>query len=97
MICEAAKAREARRPQVVPISILYEKVIEEKSYADELGGGEKQAEDVGGLLRARKVLTSRYGRVDIQFDESFDLIEALGAVKQESERDAVRCVMHGIM
>src|SRR5262249_32298605 len=36
MLCEAARERPAARPQVVPISIVYEKIIEEKSYADEL-------------------------------------------------------------
>src|SRR5262249_55366447 len=98
MICEAAKARESRLPQVVPISILYEKVIEEKSYADELGGGEKKEESVGGLLGARKVLTRRYGRVDIQFDEPFDLIDALGEVPDDAAlRAAVRRVSHRIM
>ena len=98
MICDAAKGRGERRPQVVPISILYEKVIEEKSYADELGGGEKKEESVGGLLGARKVLTRRYGRVDIQFDEPFDLIDALGDTTDErAMRAAVRRVSHRIM
>jgi glycerol-3-phosphate O-acyltransferase len=80
MIVEAAlddDGAQARRAQVVPISIGYEKVIEEKSYAHELAGGEKRAEDVRGLLRAAKVLGARYGQLNIQFDEPFTLGTAL--------------------
>jgi glycerol-3-phosphate O-acyltransferase len=76
MMVEAAlddDGQKARRAQVVPISIGYEKVIEEKSYARELAGGEKKKEDLGGLLRATRVLRSNYGRLNIQFDEPFPL------------------------
>lgn len=72
MIVDAAlddDGRHARDAHVVPISIGYEKVIEEKSYAKELAGGEKKKEDVKGLLKATKVLGARYGRLNIQFDD----------------------------
>jgi glycerol-3-phosphate O-acyltransferase len=59
--------------QFVPISIGYERIIEEGSYVHELEGGEKQKEDLGGLLRAPRVLRSRYGRLYLQFGEIFDL------------------------
>lgn len=61
----------------VPISVGYERIIEEGSYTRELGGGEKQAESVGGLLRTSSVLRSRYGRLYIQFGQVFDLRELL--------------------
>lgn len=57
----------------VPISIGYERIIEEGSYVHELEGGEKRPEDLGGLLRAPRVLRSRYGRLYLQFGELFDL------------------------
>ncbi len=63
----------SRPIQFVPISIGYERIIEEGSYVRELEGGEKEKEDLGGLLRARRVLRSRYGRLYIQFGEIFDL------------------------
>ena len=59
--------------QFVPISIGYERIIEEGSYVHELEGGEKKKEDIGGLLRAPRVLRSRYGRLYLQFGEIFDL------------------------
>src|SRR5439155_11035019 len=80
MIVEAAlddDGQHARKAQVVPISIGYEKVIEEKSYAKEAAGGEKKKEDVKGLLKATKVLGARYGRLNIQFDEPFSLGDTL--------------------
>jgi glycerol-3-phosphate O-acyltransferase len=82
MIVEAALeedsgAARARRAQVVPVSIGYEKVIEEKSYARELAGGAKKKEDVAGLLKATRVLWGQYGQLNIQFDEPFELGAAL--------------------
>jgi glycerol-3-phosphate O-acyltransferase len=57
----------------VPVSISYEKIIEAKSYAQELQGGQKKKEDVGALLSTTKVLRSRYGRVYVDFDEPISL------------------------
>lgn len=63
------------RPDVafIPSWIGYAKIIEAKSYARELGGDEKKPEDLGSLLRAPKVLASRYGRVYIRFDDPISL------------------------
>jgi glycerol-3-phosphate O-acyltransferase len=80
MIVEAAlddDGAHARKAQVVPISIGYEKVIEEKSYAKELAGGEKKKEDVKGLLGATRVLGAQYGRLNIQFDDPLPLGQTL--------------------
>jgi glycerol-3-phosphate O-acyltransferase len=65
------------RPDValIPSWIGYEKIIEGSSYAHELAGGEKKPEDLGSLLRAPKVLTSRYGRIYIRFDNEVSLAE----------------------
>jgi len=76
MVVEAAlddDGNHARQAQIIPISIGYEKVIEEKSYAKELAGGEKKKEDMKGLLKATKVLGARYGRLNIQFDDPIPL------------------------
>lgn len=57
----------------VPVSISYEKIIEAKSYAHELGGGAKKKEDARALLSTAGVLISRYGRVYVDFDEPISL------------------------
>ncbi len=69
MIVDAALELRQRPTYFVPISVGYERIIEERSYVHELGGGEKAKENVGGLLNSSKVLRSRYGRLYIQFGE----------------------------
>jgi glycerol-3-phosphate O-acyltransferase len=69
----------------VPISIGYTRVIEQKSYRDELLGGEKQAEDVTGLLKAGRVLRRRWGRIYIEFDEPISLSAFMAERKMHRE------------
>ena len=56
-----------------PISISYEKIVEQRAYQHELLGGEKQKEDARALLGATSVLRSRYGRITIRADEPISL------------------------
>jgi glycerol-3-phosphate O-acyltransferase len=67
----------------VPVSIDYEKLIEARSYARELAGGEKEKESLRGLLGAVSVLFRRYERLYVQFEEPISLAalakERLGA------------------
>ncbi|TYT73334.1 1-acyl-sn-glycerol-3-phosphate acyltransferase [Desulfobotulus mexicanus] len=58
---------------IVPISIGYDRVLEEKSYLHELGGGEKKPESMGQLVKARKSLKVRYGKVYVNFDTPMSL------------------------
>jgi len=62
---------------LVPISISYEKVVEESSYTSESGGGKKNREGFWGLLKSRKFLKKKYGRVYIQFGEPLSVREHL--------------------
>jgi glycerol-3-phosphate O-acyltransferase len=59
----------------VPVAIDYEQLLEGRSYARELAGDDKKKEDFRGLLRARKVLGRRYGRLYLQFGEPISLRE----------------------
>ncbi len=58
-----------------PISLSYEKIVEQRSYQHELLGGEKQKEDAKALLSATKVLRSRYGRITIRAGEPISLAQ----------------------
>jgi glycerol-3-phosphate O-acyltransferase len=89
------------RPDVafVPASIAYERIIEGKAYARELAGAEKKAEDLGQLLQARKVLTTRYGRIHIRFDHPISIAELAAqrgvdrkACTEEQKRGLVRAL-----
>ncbi len=86
-VAEAAIAGRVRNAQVVPIAVGYEKVIEEGSISREAAGGQKKKEDLGGLLRAGRVLASRFGRLNLQVGEPYDLRDALaqfGATRDAS-------------
>jgi glycerol-3-phosphate O-acyltransferase len=51
----------------VPISIGYERVVEEKEFVREVSGAEKSREDIGGLVASAGLLRGRYGRLSVQF------------------------------
>ena len=90
MVVDAALRLRMKKVFFVPISIGYERVIEERSYVHELGGGEKQAENVGGLLKTPDVLRSKYGRLYVQFGEILSFHDAMAEVLGEAraeERD----------
>lgn len=78
---------ESRRRDLffVPISINYERLVEESGMVDELGGGKKSDESVIGLLRARKSLQRRFGSVHVSFGEPISLADALGRDRRAFE------------
>lgn len=75
MIADAALKLRLRKVFFVPVSIGYERVIEEGAYLHELSGGEKKKENVGGLIKSGNVLRSRYGRLYVQFGDVLDFDE----------------------
>jgi glycerol-3-phosphate O-acyltransferase len=63
----------SRDVALVPVSIGYERVVEEGAYSRELGGAEKEAEDLKGLLKTAKVLKTRHGRLHVSFQKPLSL------------------------
>ncbi len=61
--------------KLVPISIGYERIIEERSFVHELAGGEKPSENVGDLIKSSSILRSKWGRLYVQFGEIIDFDE----------------------
>ena len=62
----------------VPISITYERLLEEGAMVSELEGAQKKDESMLGLVRARKVLRRRWGSAHLSFGEPISLAESLG-------------------
>ncbi len=62
----------------VPIAITYERLVEEGAMVEEQEGAAKQDESMLGLMRARKVLSRRFGSVTVAFGEPISLAQALG-------------------
>lgn len=53
----------------VPVSISYERVLEETLYARELLGVPKPKESTSGLFKARKILSQDYGSIHVYFGQ----------------------------
>ncbi|MDB4936036.1 MAG: Glycerol-3-phosphate acyltransferase [Labilithrix sp.] len=83
---EASASAEHRGRKVwfCPISIGYERLVEEKSYVRELSGGEKKKEDVSGLFRAAESALGRYGRLNVQFGELLTIDGLLAEIGESS-------------
>jgi glycerol-3-phosphate O-acyltransferase len=74
----------------VPVSIGYDRVLEEKSYLQEIEGGQKQPENIWQVLKARKFLRRRHGKVYLQFDHplsAIDLARSAGTDLRSMEPD----------
>ncbi|MFC1828522.1 1-acyl-sn-glycerol-3-phosphate acyltransferase [Thermodesulfobacteriota bacterium] len=61
----------------VPIYIGYDRVLEEGSYLNELEGGQKEPESIFQVIRARKFLKRRYGKIYLKFHEPISLREVV--------------------
>ncbi len=73
ILLDAYKKRVCEDMILVPIYIGYDRVLEESSYIHELEGGHKEPENLKQVIRARKFLRKRYGKIYIQFHEPISL------------------------
>ena len=86
MLVEGWLRGEYQDLQFVPVNLSYEKVLETGSYQNELSGGQKESESVGGIVRASSVLRSRYGRVYVSFEEPVRLSEYIKRMGLDEEK-----------
>ncbi|MEA3428910.1 MAG: 1-acyl-sn-glycerol-3-phosphate acyltransferase, partial [Thermodesulfobacteriota bacterium] len=61
----------------VPIYIGYDRVMEEGSYLNEIEGGQKKPENLLQIIKARKLLKKRYGKIYIKFHEPISIKKLL--------------------
>lgn len=73
-----------RKVYFCPISIGYERLVEERAYVRELTGGEKQKEDVRGLVKAAETALGRYGRLNVQFGDPLTIDGVLAELGESS-------------
>jgi glycerol-3-phosphate O-acyltransferase len=85
MVVDAALGVENREIYFVPVSIAYERMMEEGAYARELSGEEKRREDARALLKLPAVLRENYGRANVQFGQVQSLGELRAAVAPSGE------------
>ncbi|XP_069810283.1 dihydroxyacetone phosphate acyltransferase-like isoform X2 [Dendropsophus ebraccatus] len=58
---------------LVPISISYEKILEEAFHVQEQLGAQKSKESTSGLIKARKLLKNNFGNIHIYFGRPISL------------------------
>lgn len=73
----------------VPASISYDRILEEKSYLKELGGTEKKQESFKQIIKARRFLKKKYGKIYIRFGEPLSLNQYLDG-KEVLEQDSLK-------
>ncbi|XP_061846909.1 dihydroxyacetone phosphate acyltransferase isoform X2 [Colius striatus] len=73
IVMEPFFKREVFDTYLVPISISYEKILEESLYAYELLGVPKPKESTSGLLKARRILSDNFGTIHIYVGQPVSL------------------------
>uniref|UniRef100_A0A452R3K3 Dihydroxyacetone phosphate acyltransferase n=1 Tax=Ursus americanus TaxID=9643 RepID=A0A452R3K3_URSAM len=73
IVMEPFFKREVFDTYLVPISISYDKILEETLYVYELLGVPKPKESTTGLLKARKILSENFGNIHIYFGDPVSL------------------------
>jgi glycerol-3-phosphate O-acyltransferase len=89
LVVDAALGVPTRTTWFCPISIGYERFVEEKAFVRELSGGEKSKEDVGGLLRSFDAIVGRYGRLSVQFGKPLTLTDLLREIDPSAPPSAL--------
>jgi glycerol-3-phosphate O-acyltransferase len=90
LVVDAALGVPTRTTWFCPVSIGYERFVEEKAFVRELAGGEKQKESVRGLVTSFDALVGRYGRLSVQFGRPLSLADVLRDIDDKSqEKDLV--------
>ena len=106
MVVSAALQLPRRKVFFFPVSIGYERLMEDGAFARELSGGAKEAESAGQLLRLGGLLSGRFGRINIQFGRGFELgalraelgIEhEAGTLRPAKRRAVVKRLAHQVM
>ncbi len=86
----------------VPVSINYEKVLEDKSHIQEAKGGKKEKESFWDLLKAGRYLKHRHGHVYVNFGKAISIKDylKLSSLQQQSsdsqKRRTVKSLAHEI-
>jgi glycerol-3-phosphate O-acyltransferase len=89
MIIQAFKKQSYDDLAAVPVYIGYDRVIEEKAYLKELGGAPKAREKTTDVIKSRKLLRKRYGRVYVNVGEPIFLKSYLESQEKTFENMTV--------
>ncbi|XP_031197672.1 dihydroxyacetone phosphate acyltransferase [Mastomys coucha] len=93
IVMEPFFKREVFDTYFVPISISYDKILEETLYAYELLGIPKPKESTTGLLKARRILSENFGSIHVYFGDPISLRSlAAGRLSRNTYNLVPRCI-----
>ena len=75
MILESYRNKALEDIALVPVSLSYDEVFEEGSYTRELQGASKEKESAKGLLKSRKIIKRKFGKVYVRFADPLSVKE----------------------
>ncbi|MGA7122068.1 MAG: 1-acyl-sn-glycerol-3-phosphate acyltransferase [Polyangiaceae bacterium] len=78
-----------------PVSIGYERFVDEKALVHELTGGEKPKEDARAVMRSMELLLGRYGRLSVQFGKPMSLHDVLHELDSRSKPEDLTTMTPG--
>jgi glycerol-3-phosphate O-acyltransferase len=73
---------------LVPVSIHYGRIPEEEVYTREVAGEAKERESLGALLRARSILSKRFGTAYVSYGTPISLHDALGERRERFHEES---------
>lgn len=73
ILLNAFKAGACEDMIFVPVYIGYDQILEEGAYLHEIGGGKKEPENLSQVIKARRFLKQRFGKIYINFHEPISL------------------------
>lgn len=80
MLSDAIEDGATKDCYFIPISITYDRVVEQTSYTNELEGGTKKKESFFDIFRLKKYLSKRYGRIYMNFGDPISYRETVNEV-----------------
>ena len=72
----------------VPVYIGYDRIIEEHAYVHEVEGGKKEDENLSQVIRARRFLKKRYGKIYINFHDPISTRDLMADAPEALDRMA---------
>ncbi len=76
----------------IPVTVNYERILEENAYQKELQGSEKEKESLSAVVKARKFLKKKYGRVYVVFDDVVSYNEIIKNSKVRENENIINLV-----
>ncbi|MGD0022734.1 MAG: 1-acyl-sn-glycerol-3-phosphate acyltransferase, partial [Smithellaceae bacterium] len=89
MVIQALQDKYCDNFAAIPVFIGYDRVIEEKSYLEELAGAPKSPDNTTEIIKTSKILRKRYGRVYVNIGEPIIMKSYLEAQEKQISKMAL--------